>query len=416
MIWHNTNPLDLSSVSYFTHISLPNSVLIMDNIRVYGTNLHERKIMDYILGGNGSFSLTNSVFESLQLTAGNSMFKSGSINGLLIQNITFKGITGVSASDIANTMIEIDGLDLGSSMTFLIQDIMITNSSSKFLQLSAINNIPPRSQYLNIVNLNYTGATIEYANDLIYFGDIESQVDFTIIFTNIYFSSITFSRGGNMLNLQHQIRNPVVIQNSLFTNIIGGSINFESSNKMRLDLPTQVKFINLTANNLNGNYNSFISAYTGAKLEVINSLFTNIFNIQAGSVLYAGYQTAQVTFQNTVFKNNTSLKGGVFNTEYESLIILSGWTVTYNFAIESGVIQSNNNGYYKFYNSTFHHNFALSSAFGEIFDVSNTPLINNWTIYQNIVKSKIQVLSEINNVWIDLCFLNSIFINYIKLK
>ena len=416
MIWHNDKPLDLASVSYFTHISLPNSILSMSNVHVYGTNLHERKIMDYALGGNGSFSLTNSLFENLQLSAGNSMFQTGSINGLLIQNWTFTGITGVASSDIANTMIEINGLDLSTSLTFQIKDITITNSSSKFLQLSSINNSPITSQYLNITNFSFINATIQYANDLIYFGDIETQVDLTIIFTNIVFNSISFLRGGNMLNLQHQIKNPVVIQNSQFSNIFGGSINFESSNKVRLDLPTQVKFINLTVNSWNGNYNSFISAYTGAKLDIQNSLFTNIFNIKSGSVLYAGYQTAHVSFTNSVFKNNTSVKGGVFNTEYESLVILNNWTVTYNFAVESGVIQSSNNGYYQFYSSIFHHNFALSSAFGEIFDVSNTPVINNWTIYQNFIKTKSQVLYEINNVWVDLWFLNNVFTTYIVQK
>lgn len=65
-------------------------------------------------------------------------------------------------------------------------------------------------------------------------------------------------------------------------------------------------------------------------------------------------------------------------------------------------MQCSNNGYYKFYNSVFHNNYALSAAFGEIFDVSTSPLISNCTINNNTIKSQAAVVNELNTKCVDL--------------
>ena len=123
-------------------------------------------------------------------------------------------------------------------------------------------------------------------------------------------------------------------------------ITIESANKQRLDLPTKVVFQNLTANLLNGVYYSFINVLTGGVLEIADSSFSNIFNAQSGAVVYAGYTNSSTKINNSVFVNNTSLKGGVFNIEYNSVVVLNNWSVTNSFAVESAVVQCSNNGYY----------------------------------------------------------------------
>ena len=309
------------------------------------------------------------------------MLQTGPLTQLLINNWTFYNIFESSSSDVNIAIFNIIALDLNTNNTFEINDISISNSSSKFLQLSGIQNAPLSSKILNINNVQLTNATINYQNNLIEFGDIETQADFTIIISNILFSNINFVAGGNMLSLQHQTANTMVIQNSVFQNIYGGSVTIESANKQRLDLPTKVWFQNLTANNLNKHLNSFIKVYLGADLIITDSVFSNIFNIQSGSVMYAGDQNSMTTFKNRVFSNNTSITGGVFNIEYNSLVILDGCSVFNNFAIQSGIIQINSNAHYQFFNSSFYHNYAISSSFDEIFDTSELFVISNWTIY-----------------------------------
>ena len=256
--------------------------------------------------------------------------------------------------------------------------ISISASNPNFLYLNGATN----ATIITIDRINvYNTTLMRNLNNLIEFGDIETQADFTIIISNILFSNINFVAGGNMLSLQHQTANTMVIQNSVFQNIYGGSVTIESANKQRLDLPTKVWFQNLTANNLNKHLNSFIKVYLGADLIITDSVFSNIFNIQSGSVMYAGDQNSMTTFKNRVFSNNTSITGGVFNIEYNSLVILDGCSVFNNFAIQSGIIQINSNAHYQFFNSSFYHNYAISSSFDEIFDTSELFVISNWTIY-----------------------------------
>ena len=70
--------------------------------------------------------------------------------------------------------------------------------------------------------------------------------------------------------------------------------------------------------------------------------------------------------------------------------------MTNNFAIKSGVIQVNDNGYYEMYYSNITNNHAYSISIGEIFVSATTSLINNCIIYGNTVYGKEQILTEIS--------------------
>jgi hypothetical protein len=64
-----------------------------------------------------------------------------------------------------------------------------------------------------------------------------------------------------------------------------------------------------------------------------------------------------------------------------------------NFAIQSGVIQSSNDGYFEFYNSSIISNFAYSLPISEIFIVTTYPKFINCTIHSNSVLSASSILS-----------------------
>ena len=411
MVWTNTRPLSGSNRPFNLFRPLSHAKFLINNMHIYSTNLIDRPLINIL--GIWTFIVSNSVFENLQMKTGNVIIITGPVDGIEISNITFTNITGVTPTNVVNTLFEITSIDVASKNPYLIESINIYNSSSRLLMLDKVINSPNSTKYLLINNILYTNGIIEYNTNLVILGDLETQVDFIISFTNITFSNLIFGRGGNMLYFQQQIKNSVLFNNILFYNITGGSITIESANLQNLTTPTKVTFTNLTANMLNGNYHSFINILTGGSLEINNSSFANIFNIQSGAVIYAGYTNSTTTIRNSVFTNNTSLKGGVFNIEYNSVIVLDSWVISNSFAVESGVVQSSNNGYYKFYNSIFTYNYALSSAFGEIFDVSTNPLISNWTISNNFIKSKSSILNEINRSWKDLWFLQKSFSQYL---
>ena len=106
--------------------------------------------------------------------------------------------------------------------------------------------------------------------------------------------------------------------------------------------------------------------------------------------------------QSTTFQNNTSLQGGVFNIESESVVKVYDSLITQNFAVEGGVVKAHNGGYFEFVNTTITRNYALSITIGEILDTASPSVIAGCSIYNNYILTKQQVLSEINSRCVDL--------------
>lgn len=183
-------------------------------------------------------------------------------------------------------------------------------------------NKPSAAAFFRVNNIVYQDITIPNENDLVYFGGIENQDELSIVFTNMTFSNIVFDRGGNIMHLQQLLKNPILFQNILLSNIIGASIIVESISSQISGVLTKVAFKNLTATLISETYSSFINVLTGGVLEIEGSSFANIFNTQSGAVLKAGYMNTITTIKNSVFINNTSIKGAVFDIQHNSVVVL----------------------------------------------------------------------------------------------
>ena len=99
--------------------------------------------------------------------------------------------------------------------------------------------------------------------------------------------------------------------------------------------------------------------------------------------------------------------------EDESVLKWYNWTLTRNFAIKSGVIQVNNNGYFEIYNSTLSNNHAFSISISEIFVSATKSIINDCTIFDNTAFSKEQIVSEISESWLDLWYFSDEYKQYL---
>ena len=99
---------------------------------------------------------------------------------------------------------------------------------------------------------------------------------YAIIFSNLMFSNLEFVQGGNILNFEHLLANPVQIFDSEFSNITGGKINMKSFTTSIANLNTSIVINNITVNDVNAKFDSFITLQTGAVLSINDSSFTNI--------------------------------------------------------------------------------------------------------------------------------------------
>ena len=206
----------------------------------------------------------------------------------------------------------------------------------------------------------------------------------------------------------------VVVKNCLFENTVNASLHFEPYNKNNPTLVTNMKFVNMTVRNSSAYFKSFMEATTGAVISIYDSIFVNNCNFLSGSVVSADSQGTILSFYNSIFQNNTSVQGGVFYIENQGVIMISKSTVQSNFAIQSGVIQASNEGRYQINSSVISNNYAFSISVSEALLVASEPIIiNNCTIYQNMVLTKNTILSEIQ-IWNMLWFMTSGFRAYIS--
>ena len=223
--------------------------------------------------------------------------------------------------------------------------------------------------------------------------EIDSTLQLQI--SNILMSDITFIRDGNLILFQQQTKVPMIVTNSIFQNVYGGGIQFKAYNKNNLTLTTNIIFVNMTATNCNSNTQSFMTATTGSVISVYNSSFVNNCNYMNGAVASAEALSASISFYNSVFQNNTAVKGAVFNVDNQGYISWTNCTIQNNFAIQSGVIQASNDGYFGIYSSVVSNNYAFTVPIGELFLASVTSIISNWTISNNVVLTSNFIVSQL---------------------
>ena len=90
------------------------------------------------------------------------------------------------------------------------------------------------------------------------------------------FSNLEFVQGGNIFNFEYLISAPVQIMNSEFSHIVGGIINVKSYTENIENLNTNLVMNNVTVDNVNAKFDSFLSIQTGAVVSINDSRFTNI--------------------------------------------------------------------------------------------------------------------------------------------
>jgi hypothetical protein len=308
------------SVPHFAFYQDEGAILEIDGITIKNTILNAQKAFSFQPTNYGYLYIKNSNFYNLKLKELNSVIYSTTLKGLKFQNCTFRDISGMTSADIENNIFKIDNIDFDTTNEFEIDSIEVSNSSSTFLHFQQIKKTNEELKYFNISSVKYVDSVIEFPSNLIYYGNLESQVDVKFIMWSLEFTNLIFGRGGNIIKLGHQTKNQIEIYDSKFVDIKDGYLRFESENKQRTDLKTKVKLKNIVVNNMKENQDSFIQVNDGTELEITNITASNVNNFGSGPIL-AGYQKTTTQIFDSVFLNNTSTKGGVFNVETEAKIV-----------------------------------------------------------------------------------------------
>ena len=380
------------------------------------TDVKSRTVI-YALGVP-SLTITNSLFQASTISSDNSLIRTGVISELNINGVNFTQIKSTVPGDSSNYLFDYDSFDLSGSTNFLVDNVVISNCDVSLFLINKASGVPHISKTFIISNLEYSNSTFIDSNSIMSFEGMELTVDFTIILSNIKFSSITFQTTGYLLLFQQQLVNQLKASNLMISNLVNAYILIEALNSHDTQFPTTILFSNMTASNINVGFNSFITVMENSILTITNSNIQNVFSLDNGAVARCSAKNSQISFFNTILKYNSAIQGGVALVEDNGVVSFINWTISNNFAVQSGVIQAQDNGAFSFYSSTITSNYAWSFSIGQCYDVFTTSLFDGSTISSNTNYDSATILNFITNSanWGNLCFINSIYSNYLVIN
>ena len=331
MLLNLENPISLS-LNDLVFINSSMTSTVPDWIEFIGTNsqanisnIHIENIVSYttpIIMFSGSW---------LQLEAKNISVKSSSVDSdtsliylpvttLNIDGIHFENIEGHSQDSTNNFMIELSSIDLSNEEDLVIQNMTVSNSTIGILNIAMLTGETNSGKTLTVKDVYVSNCIFENNLNLFELSQLQSQQNFTLIYSTMVFTEIEFVQGGNLITFEHLLANPVYLQNSSFTEIKGGQISVESSAPSSDNASTSVIIEDFYANNINAYYGSLFILQNFANLTIENSDFSNINSFERGSVLYAGTESTTTLIKDTTFFNNSAIIGGVMLAERESKV------------------------------------------------------------------------------------------------
>ncbi|CAI2365911.1 unnamed protein product [Moneuplotes crassus] len=349
------------------------------------------------------FVIKNVLFKNIENTEGYSIISSSEHVGGVFQNVTFQDIYKQSPDGTTNVMMKLGNLKLGDQNRLSLIDFTISNSTVPFILFDSITNTERNSSSIDIQNLKYHDCVFDSTESLISLKSLFSSSDFEIKFINSQFFNIKFVRGGKIFNFEHQIFTQVIIQDTVFTNITAGSIYLESLNKNN-DAKTLVLLSNITVQECTMNDKSFLDVSQGGRLEVRDSLFTNMHSSYEGPILHSEFEGTEVNILRSNFTKNTAISAGVFSIKERSLVKCTECRIFENFAISNAVLYVKSHSHFEFFDTLIYNNYARSTPVGSILDSIKTSVITGGSIHNNIKITKEEYTSQIEVGCTTLCF------------
>ena len=222
--------------------------------------------------------------------------------------------------------------------------------STNFIQLiNAHSDTDNITGFLTFSNLTVQNNFFDAEISLIQFsGFLLNNAFFEVLITDSYFANNNFSLYGNIIALKQNMIRPIKIANSKFTNNYGAMFDLSSGNIALTNFPTQLMVNNSTFIKNTPFSKALLVVNENCKTYVYNSQFLENYSISRGSIIMADYQETENYFENCTFLNNSASVGGVFYTQFGSMIDCANCTVENNFGIKGGVVYTSNDGFIRF--------------------------------------------------------------------
>ena len=384
-----------ASESKFVRATGIGTVISLSNVLIKNSDLQSSSAIQ-LENTFSQITINNVVADGWSTDTDGSIINIGLATILQASQLSFTNINSSTSHSSNNYMIMISDMDITTAYPSTIQNITVSNWSTGIVKIQSLSGDMTDGNMLVIQDVMVLDYNMSSNIDLITLTTLSTHDPYAIMFSNMIFRNLKFEQGGNILNFEHLLGAPVQIIDSEFNNIVGGKINVESFTSNIANLNTSLIMRNISVDNVNALFDSFIKLQTGAIMSISDSRFVNINWYEEGSVLFAGTELTQTTIVNTKFENNTALLGGVMYIEQQSVVNCDNWTFTNNFAVEGGVVATSDNGYFIFSDCYFSTNIAIAGLIVNVYNSATKSSIISSTITSNFFTSYEQVISEIS--------------------
>ncbi|CAI2377172.1 unnamed protein product [Moneuplotes crassus] len=355
-----------------------------------------------------NFSLTD-----VQFQTGGSLLNFQAASAFSLSNMTFERIkpsyqldTDARAFTFQTLFIEL--MNVGE-----IKDITIVDSVFTLVEVVSILNFTNSHRMLFLSNISYTDSVIPTRRALLSTQNIDARTNLSVTFDQLNFINISFTQGGSLLDLHHQLPIKVVVSNSLFKDITSGSIIISGSGNSDTQ-PTKVLFDQCQFENITIHQESLLVALQSSFIEISQTSLTRITSIGSISRMFSIENKSKMLITNASFSYSASATAALFQILTESYLSCTNCTIFNNFGLQDGLFSIESFGVIEVSGSQIYNNYGVQILLGSIFLSVDPSVVRNTSIHQNILVKKTDIQREITDECVHLCFLSADMINYLQ--
>ena len=197
------------------------------------------------------------------------------------------------------------------------------------------------------------------------------------------------------MHLTHNALQPFEINDVTFNNVSGAGILLEPQDIFDTANPLTLHIEISTFSECTPWVAGFINVFENSVVVINNSTFDKISSAGSGSVVLANYKENKVTINYSNFTNNYAILGGVFYSQFSSVITCNNCRFNNNIAIRGGVAFLNSNGNIVLNSCDLTENQALNAPTLYISACqADYSTVSTTTIHENIVITMEELLAR----------------------
>ena len=229
------------NINLFNLINFESTNTIFDKIQVDNSYFGAVSLIS-VVNPLELITIKNMKFEAITMDSQSSLITINTINSVQIKDLMFENISVSDPTDDTTTLLFITTIDLSNTLNSSIADVSISQSHSSFLVINSLSGETNDTKKLDVSNVTIKDTHFTSNRNLITTQGIETSSDFTINFSHLNFTGISFENKGQILNFNHFLNSAVTVTDSTFTNIESASVRVESSSDHTLGFVTRVHF------------------------------------------------------------------------------------------------------------------------------------------------------------------------------